>query len=417
MTSGREKKSAETASGGIRSDSPGPGGTSLSGCGCLHVAVLGRPGSGKTSLLEALSGGRLGAPVHAGPAQLRQAELAPFGATVFLESRWPVGGEGGPASSPALERADLALVLVDPSCGFGDDEEALLMALEAKRLPVVCALTKSRVLPPKEQLLEFLLARGLPAVAVDSSSGEGVDLLRERLLEAVPEEYTEAPLLRDLVQPGDLVVLVISVDPGRQWGRFVLPKAQALRDVLNAGASAVCCRAENLPGLLDQLPREPSLVVADGAAFAAAHEKLPGHVPLTSFPLLLARNRGDLTLYVEGCRAVETLRPGDNVLMAEACANHWEREECDSIHLAGWLSEKAGGEIRVETVASRRLPDELTAFELVVHCGACAITRGQTLARLARCRQGGVPVTCTGVLAARMQGLLERGLAPFNSTR
>jgi [FeFe] hydrogenase H-cluster maturation GTPase HydF len=267
---------------------------------------------------------------------------------------------------------------------------------------------------PSEALRARLAEAQVPLVLTVASRGDGIDELRAELVRAAPEDFVNPPsILADLVGPGEPVILVVPIDQEAPKGRLILPQVQALRDLLDAGAISVVVREHELAAALAGLSRPPRLVVTDSQAFRLVDSATPPGVLLTSFSILFARFQGDLAEMVRGVRAVDRLRAGERVLVAEACTHHPTGEDIGRVKLPRWLRERAGVPLEFETVQGRDFPEDLSPYALVVHCGSCMGNRREMLSRTLRCRAASVPITNYGLAIAFSLGILERALGPF----
>ncbi len=388
----------------------------------LHIGLFGRRNAGKSSLLNALVGQQVSI-VSATPGTTtdpveKPMELQPLGPVVFIDTAG-VDDEGALGAArvartrQALERTELAVLVVEAGA-FGPFEEGLLERLRAQGTPVVLALSKVDVRAPAPEERARLARLELPLVETSATGGAGVDALRRALIQHAPTERPgERPILRDLVPPGELAVLVTPIDEEAPAGRLILPQAQVIRDLLDGDACSLVLKERQLAPALARLTHPPRLVVTDSQAFQEVAAATPPAVPLTSFSILFARLKGDLLAFTEGALAIDRLRPGDRVLVAEACAHHPIGEDIGRVKIPRWLAQRAGGPLAVEHVQGKDFPGDLRPFRLVIHCGACTFTRRAVLARLARCQAAGVPVTNYGLCIARCLGILERALGPF----
>jgi [FeFe] hydrogenase H-cluster maturation GTPase HydF len=244
--------------------------------------------------------------------------------------------------------------------------------------------------------------------------GAGLLDLREGLIRTAPEDFINAPsILGDLVPAGELALLVVPIDLEAPKGRLILPQVQAIRDVLDVDAYCLIAKERELRDALDRLKRPPALVVTDSSVFLKVAGDTPTEVPMTSFSILFARYKGDLTEFVRGALAIETLRPGDRVLIAEACSHHPIGEDIGRVKIPRWLMQYVGGKLEFTTVQGHDFPEDVTPYRLIVHCGGCMWNRREMLSRMVRCRQQGVPITNYGVAIAYSLGIFERALAPF----
>lgn len=394
----------------------------------LHVALFGRRNAGKSSLTNALCGqavsvvsdvpGTTTDPVE------KAMELAPIGPVLFvdtagLDDLGALGGLRVERTRKLLDRVDLA-VLVARADDFGELEEELLAALAKKGVPVVVALNHADVVPADvtAERARALEARGLAVVATDALHGRGLGDLRGALVRRAPAAGLAAPpLLADLVPPGELVVLVTPIDPEAPKGRLILPQVQSIRDLLDGDCMALVVKERELRAALDRLRRPPALVVTDSQAFLKVAADTPSEIPLTSFSILMARAKGDLATFVRGGRAIESLRPGARVLLAEACTHHPSAEDIGRVKIPRWLEQYVGGKLSFSSAQGHDFPADLSTYDLVVHCGGCTLGRREMLSRLDACRAAGVPVTNYGLAIATTLGILDRALSPFPALR
>jgi [FeFe] hydrogenase H-cluster maturation GTPase HydF len=254
----------------------------------------------------------------------------------------------------------------------------------------------------------------VPTVRTVATEGRGLAELRQARLDHAPAGVIDFPtILGDLVPPGEVAVLVVPIDKEAPRGRLILPQVQTIRDLLDHDAMGLVVKERELRHALDQLQKPPRLVVTDSQAFLKVAGDLPRSVKLTSFSILFARFKGDLPELVRGALAIERLRPGDRVLVAEACSHHPIAEDIGRVKIPRWLTQYVGGKIEFITVQGHDFPDDLSSFKLVIHCGACMTNRREVLARILRARQAGVAITNYGLAIAYSLGIFERALEPF----
>lgn len=217
--------------------------------------------------------------------------------------------------------------------------------------------------------------------------------------------------------PGELAVLVVPVDKEAPKGRLILPQVNAMRDLLDNDSYCLVVKERELRNALERLNRPPALVVTDSQAFLKVAADTPPELPMTSFSIVFARFRGDLPEQVRGALALESLKPGDRILVAEACSHHPIAEDIGRVRIPRWLTQYVGGKLEFDTVQGHDFPEDLSPYRLVVHCGACMWNRREMLSRILRCKQAGVPITNYGVVIAYSLGTMERALAPFPAAR
>jgi [FeFe] hydrogenase H-cluster maturation GTPase HydF len=220
-----------------------------------------------------------------------------------------------------------------------------------------------------------------------------------------------------LINPGDTVVLVVPIDLAAPKGRIILPQVQTIRDLLDNDAITLVVKERELKKALAGLTSKPKLVVTDSQAFLKVDADTPRDVMMTSFSILFARYKGNLEALVAGALAVDKLKPGDRVLVAEACTHHRVSDDIGTVKIPRWLRQKVGGEIHFDWASGNTLPAELEQYNLIVHCGACMINRKEMLHRIMQANSAGVPVVNYGVLIAHVHGILRRALSPFPSVQ
>jgi [FeFe] hydrogenase H-cluster maturation GTPase HydF len=390
----------------------------------LHIGLFGRRNVGKSSLLNALLRQEVAivsdlAGTTTDPVE-KAMELRPLGPVLFIDTAGvddvgEVGALRVQKTERVLDRTDLAILVA--TCGpggFGPHEERLLAELSRRNVPTVVAFNRADEGDPDPAALAALAAKQIPVVRTVASRRLGSDELFAALLAAAPADFVENPsLLGDLVAPGDAVVLVTPIDEAAPRGRLILPQVQAIRDILDHDAVALVAKEHDLPRTLALLARPPKLLVTDSQAFAQVAAAVPADLPMTGFSVLMARMKGDLTTQVEGALAIDELRPGDRVLVAEGCGHHATKDDIGRVKIPRWLAKKVGGPLQIVHVQGQDFPDDLSSYRVVIHCGACTFNRRAMLTRLWKCRQAGVPVTNYGLTIAHSLGILERALGPF----
>jgi [FeFe] hydrogenase H-cluster maturation GTPase HydF len=388
----------------------------------LHIGFFGRRNAGKSSILNALVGQQASivsevAGTTTDPVE-KPMELLPLGPVLLIDTAGiddagSLGRRRAERTRQVFDRTDLG-VLVAEAAAWGEFEDRVLDALRAGEVPAIVVFNKCDLAPPLAASQEKLRAAGVPWVETVATQGRGIDALREALVRAAPGDFLDAPpLARDLVPPGGLALLVVPIDLEAPKGRLILPQVQTIRDLLDGDALCMVVKQSGLRSALGRLDRPPALVVTDSQAFAEVAAAVPPEVPLTSFSILMARQKGDLAEFVRGVRGIDRLRPGDRVLVAESCTHHPIGDDIGRVKIPRWLERHVGGRLEFHTTRGRDFPDDLEGFKLVVHCGACMWNRREVLARMLRCRRCGVPVCNYGVTIAHTLGILERALGPF----
>lgn len=388
----------------------------------LHIGVFGRRNVGKSSLLNALTrqdvsivsdvAGTTTDPVE------KPMELLPIGPVLFIDTAGidDVGALGAlrvRKVRQVLDRVDIGIV-VAVAGQWGEFEDGILEQLAERGVPTLVVLNKTDLAPVPVEHHERLSAAKIPCLETSVTSGAGVMDVREALVRLAPEEFIDAPsLLGDLVGPGEPAVLVVPIDTEAPKGRLILAQVQTIRDLLDNDSLCMVVKESGLRGALDLLNRPPALVVTDSQAFLKVAEETPEDVPMTSFSILLARNKGDLSAFVAGAVAIDALLPGDRVLVCEACTHHPIGEDIGRVKIPRWLDRYVGGALDFTHFQGHDFPDDISSFRLVIHCGACMLNRREVLSRILRCQKAGVPITNYGLAIAFSLGVFERALAPF----
>lgn len=391
----------------------------------LHIAIFGRRNAGKSRLINALTNqevalvsevpGTTTDPVH------KTMELLPLGPVVItdtagLDDEGELGEQRMQRSLKVLRQSDLAVIVIDASRGIGPTELELRDQLKQERIPAVGFVNKADLVG-KLDLAAWEAALGLSLLSGSAATGAGVPELKARLMDLGKEAVPESPLVADLVKPGQLVVLVVPIDPGTPKGRLILPQVQAIREILDNGAMAVVVKDRELARALERLDGKPDLVITDSQAFKQVAAIVPPDVPLTSFSILFARQKGDLATLVSGSRAIDALRVGDRILVSEACTHERQCDDIGRVQIPRWLRQHVGGDLQFTWTSGMGFPDAVGDFKLAVHCGGCMINRREMFRRLDALGAAGVPVVNYGVLLAKVHGVLDRALGPFPRER
>lgn len=388
----------------------------------LHIGIFGRRNVGKSSLLNAMTRQQVSI-VSPEPGTTtdpveKSMELLPLGPVLFIDTAGlddvgALGAQRVERTMKVLDRTELAILVLAEE-GLGSLEIGLLDAFEQRKIPVLPVLNKSDLAKPADATMDRLLHRGLKPVVASAASGTGMAEIREALVDLAPDDYLNAPtILSDLVPPGECAVLVVPVDKEAPKGRLILPQSQAIRDLLDHDAYAIVVKERELREALDRLKRKPALVVTDSQAFLKVAGDTPPDVPLTSFSILFARQKGDLLQFARGALAIDNLKPGDRIAMAEACSHHPIGEDIGRVKIPRWLGQYIGGSLEIQQLQGRDFVSDPKEYKLVIHCGSCMLNRREVLSRIFACNRAGVPITNYGMAIAYSLGIFERALQPF----
>lgn len=394
----------------------------------LQVALFGRMNVGKSSLLNYLLGQDVAitSPVAGTTTDVveKAAEFLPLGPVLFLDTAGlddatELAAKRLEKTRRILDRAD-AILLVTEAEDWTDFEESLLGEAKVRKIPVIPIVNKTDLRAPSEAFLASLREKAGRVLAVSSTDGTGreaaLEAVKRSLLETAPDHFLEPPpLVGDLLPPGGLAVLVVPIDLQAPKGRLILPQVQTIRDALDSDAAALMVKERELAAMLARLARPPDLVVTDSQAILKVSGDTPPNVPLTTFSILMARQKGDLATAAAGVAAIERLRPGDPVLIAEACSHHPLQDDIGRVKIPRWLRQYVGGELAVDVSAGRDYPKDISRYRLIIHCGACMLNRREMLSRLHKAREAGVPITNYGLAISYTQGVIRRVLTPFPS--
>jgi len=388
----------------------------------LHIGFFGRRNVGKSSLLNAITQQKVSivsevAGTTTDPVE-KPMELLPLGPVLFVDTAGvddvgALGAQRIEKTRLAIKRTDIG-VLVTESGVWTEFEEKLLTELRSHGIPVLVALNKADLRSPSAEQLARFEQEQLPYAELVATTGRGVDAFRARLWEVAPVEAAEQQvILRDLVGREETAVLVMPFDKEAPKGRIKQLQAQSIRDLLDGEASCVVVKDAGLQKALDNLKTPPRIVVTDAAVFEQVARITPDSIPLTAFSILLSRLKGDLVAQTRAAVAVDSLRPGDKVLVAESCTHHPVEEDIGRVKIPRWLNQYVGGELEFTTVKGRDFPQDLSHYKLVIHCGACMWNRQEMLTRIGECQIQGVPITNYGLVIAYALGILDRALEPF----
>jgi len=381
----------------------------------LHIGFFGRRNAGKSSVVNAVTGQELSVvsdtrgtttdPVY------KSMELLPLGPVVIIDTpgyddEGDLGALRVKKTKQVLNRTDLAVLVVDASEGEGPCELELIRMFEEKKIPWLAAYNKS-------DLLEEIPEAGKQKLYVSARTGSGIYELKEMIGAAVPAEKAKVHLVSDLISSGDFVVLVTPIDSAAPKGRLILPQQQTIRDVIDTDAAAIVVKESELSKTLETLGKQPSLVVTDSQVFEKAAEEVPGDIPLTSFSILMARRKGILEPAVKGAAALDRLKDGDTVLIAEGCTHHRQCEDIGTVKLPRWILKYTGKDLKFEFCSGMTFPEELSPYALVVHCGGCMLSEREVRCRMKCAEDAKVPMTNYGVAIAHVHGILKRSISMF----
>lgn len=386
----------------------------------LHIGLFGNRNAGKSSLINALTGQEISlvSPVAGTTTDpvYKSFELIGVGPVVFVDTAGlDDGGELGQLrvekTRQALEKTDLALLVLT---GAPQKEELdWLETIRAKSIPVLVLLNKADLLDSPEAAAEALSKElDLPVLSVSAQTGYHVPELLQALVKLVPDDFWDRTILGDLVGPGDLVLLVMPQDMEAPKGRLILPQVQTTRELLDKKCSVMSCTTDCLANALAALARPPKLIITDAQSFPQVWAQKPPESLLTAFTILFAGYKGDIRTFMEGASAVEALTEDSRILIAEACSHTHNDEDIGRKKLPGLLRKKVGQGLTIDFVQGSDFPQDLSPYDLVIHCGACMFNRRHVMGRIAQAETQKVPITNYGIVLASVSGILDQVTIP-----
>ena len=379
-----------------------------------HIAILGRCNAGKSTLINRLTGqdvsivsGARGTTTD--PVQ-KAMEINGLGASILIDTPGIdddtlLGSERVARIGKVLDKTDIAIVLfTDAPC---DAEMSLIEECRAREIPVIAALAHIDRIADYPTLQTTLSQRlECKVTGISALTGEGIETLMNDIVALRATE--ERLITEDFCQAGDSVLLVMPQDKSAPKGRLIQPQVQTIRELLDRGCTPICCTPDRMEQALATLAAPPRLIITDSQAFEEVYRLKPEASVLTSFSILFACYKGDIRLFVEGAKALEKITASSRILIAEACAHTPQHEDIGRVKLPRLLRKRFGETLQIDIVSGADYPDDLTPYDLVIHCGACMFNRKHVLSRINRARQQGVAITNYGVILAALTGILDR---------
>ncbi len=382
----------------------------------IHIGFFGRRNAGKSSLVNAVTGQELSVvsdvkgtttdPVY------KAMELLPLGAVEIIDTpgyddEGMLGELRVKKTRQILAKTDIAVLVVDISAGMGECENELVQLFKEREIPCIIAYNKAD-LSDRE-------INSDNEITVSARNKKNIHELKEKIAALAEKCGNERRIIGDLLNAGDMVVLVTPIDESAPKGRMILPQVQTLRDILDADAIAVFSKPEQLAQTLKKLSAPPKMVVTDSQVFGRVNEIVPEDVPLTSFSILMARYKGFLDTAVKGAAAIDSLKDGDKILISEGCTHHRQCGDIGSVKLPNMLKKHTGKNFEIVLSSGRDFPEDLTEYALVIHCGGCMLNEKEVAYRRKLAEMQGVPFTNYGTALAKFSGILERSIAPIRN--
>ena len=382
----------------------------------LHVALFGRRNSGKSSLINALTGQDTALvsdiPGTTTDTVSKAMEIQGIGPCLFIDTPgFDDEGELGEMRSirtlKAIERTAIALLLCEDEAH--EEEKKWMKQLEEKNIPVILLLNKADIRKDiASTLLRIEKDCGQKPLVISAKERTGIKKIHQAILEKLPADFGQQTITGNLVKEGDLVLLVMPQDIQAPKGRLILPQVQTMRELLDKKCLVVSCTTDQIASTLQALSRPPKLIITDSQVFHTVYEQKPADSLLTSFSVLMAGYKGDIHYYIEGASAIDCLTPQSRVLIAEACTHAPATEDIGRVKLPRMLRKKIGEELQIDIVAGTDFPEDLTPYHLIIHCGACMFNRKYVLNRIDNARKQQIPMTNYGVAIAHLNGILDK---------
>ena len=390
----------------------------------VHISFFGKRNAGKSSVINAVTGqdlaivssvrGTTTDPVY------KTMELLPLGPVMIIDTpgiddKGELGALRVRKSYQVLNKTDIAILVVDSTTGKGEEELALIHRFHKKGIPYLVVYNKIDLLSG-EEIKDLAMSVRPGEVLVSAADGMNIQELKEKIATLKPEDTHKYPLIQDLIEPLDLVILVVPIDKAAPKGRLILPQQQTIRDILERGALSLVVRDTELKSTLDYFLSHgvcPKMVVTDSQAFARVSKDVPENITLTSFSILFSRYKGELETQLEGVAALSSIQDDDRILIAEGCTHHRQCGDIGTCKIPDWIRNYTGKKPVFEFTSGTEFPDDVSSYKMVVHCGGCMLNEREMKYRIACCRDQGVPITNYGLLIAQVTGILKRSLGPF----
>lgn len=379
----------------------------------LHISFFGLRNAGKSSLVNRVTGQELSVvseikgtttdPVR------KAMELLPIGPVVIIDTagiddEGELGNLRVKKSGEVLDITDIAILVTEAGRELTEIEKEIVKEFTKRNLPYLIALNKADLAKTRKEADNEIL--------ISAKFGTNINEFKERLARLIPDK-SKKYILKDLVNKGDTVVLVMPIDESAPKGRIILPQQEVLRELLDLGCIAVCLQPEELKEGLSKFVTKPSLVITDSQVFKTVGEIVPYEIRLTSFSILFARYKGELEKMLAGVKMLSRLKDGDKVLISEGCTHHRQCEDIGTVKLPKWIREYSGSEPAFEFTSGGTYPEDLCSYKLVIHCGGCMLNEAAMKTRMGRAASQGVPIVNYGMAIARMTGILERAVKIF----
>ena len=371
----------------------------------VHIGFFGRTNAGKSSVVNAVTDQSLSIVSNVSGTTTdpvsKAMELLPLGPVVIIDTpgfddESELGSLRMEKTKKVIAKCDIAVLIVDATVGLTDTDRSLIKLFEEKEIKYIVAYNKCDL-------------KSADGFCISAETGEGINELKEKIAKLAPKEK-EQKIVGDLLDAGDVVVLVTPIDEAAPKGRLILPQQQTIRDILDSDAMAIVTKETELEKTLKSLAHPPKMVICDSQVFKFVSQIVPDSIPLTSFSILMARYKGFLDIALSGVEAINNLKDGDTVLIAEGCTHHRQCEDIGTVKIPAGLKKHTGKTLNIKTVSGTEFYDDLSGVSLIIHCGGCMLNDKEIKSRMERAIAQNVPVTNYGLALAHFSGILERSL-------
>ncbi|MBE5953177.1 MAG: [FeFe] hydrogenase H-cluster maturation GTPase HydF [Lachnospiraceae bacterium] len=384
----------------------------------IHIGFFGRRNAGKSSVVNAVTGQELSVvsdvmgtttdPVS------KAMELLPMGPVLIIDTpgyddEGALGELRVKKTKEILHKTDVAVLVVDGTVGLTPVDEELIKIFKQKDISYITVYNKCDLMSVSEMIR---LSQDDSAILVSATDKKNIDQLKEKIA-LIADKGPEKHLIRDLVDKGDVVILVTPIDEAAPKGRLILPQQQTIRDLLEADAVTVVVKETEVSDTLKLLNKRPRMIITDSQAFKVVAQQIPADIPLTSFSILMARYKGFLDNAVKSAVAIDNLKDGDRILISEGCTHHRQCGDIGTVKLPAWLEAYTGKKLQFEFTSGGTFPEELSDYKVVIHCGGCTLNERELKYRMKTALEQGVPFTNYGTVIAQTQGIFVRSLEVF----
>lgn len=381
----------------------------------VHIGFFGKRNAGKSSVVNAVTGQELAVVsdvkgTTTDPVK-KAMELLPIGPVVIIDTpgiddEGMLGELRVKKTKQILAKTDVAILVVDGEKGLDEPDKELIRLFEERKLPYLIVYNKS-------DLLKDTPYDDEKSIYVSAVKKSNIEELKDRIGTLSKTVENKKQIVADLIEDGDIVVLVTPIDESAPKGRLILPQQQTIRDILDANCAVVCCQDTELVSTLNALKEKPKLVITDSQAFGRVSKDTPDDIMLTSFSILFARYKGDLAALISGAAQLGKLKDGDKVLISEGCTHHRQCNDIGTVKMPGWIKNYSKSEPEFHFTSGGDFPEDISEYALIVHCGACMLNEKEMQRRIEVAKNAGVPIVNYGIAIAQMHSILRRSLEPF----